>query len=111
MAIVAQTKLGTALFTNYNATGNSDVLQRAPTHPLRISARLNTYQGANTATILIYGGEATTPTTLLATINLSTSEPEEAFTIYAPYTYVMATISAISSPACNVSVIANALEE
>lgn len=110
--MITQSKTTQALFQNSKTIGVSDVFQRGPMHPLRISAQLLGGAQGQSATVLIYGGDTPTPTTLLATIVLTESEREEAFTIYSTYAYVSAAITAFTTTKPGtVSVMANALEE
>lgn len=110
--MITQQKTQQALLLNVKTTGSSDIFRRGPMYPLRVSTKLFGGSQGQSATVIIYGGITSSPSTPLATITLTEGESEEAFTIYSTYEYIMATLTAFTTTKPGtVSVHVNAIEE
>lgn len=107
-----QQKTAVSVLDNVRSLLTSEAYQRGPIYPVKVLARLVGARSGQSSTIIINGGDTASPSIPLATITLTEAEPEESFTVYAPYAYLNAVVSAfdISKPG-NVTVVFNALED
>ena len=109
MAIVPQVPQGVTLFSRKNSVGDSDVIENIPLLPTKFDCTFYNSSSTDTATLYIYGGDSSSPASLLNTMTFSAGDRREKF-VSIPYNYYKVTVGAINNPNAYISVVADSVE-
>lgn len=110
MTIVTQSNNPTTLFDGQTETGYSDIYQRGPNYPIKLTCKFQSTVPTGTAIVDVYSG-SNPPNTRIAT--MSFTEAEESYTMVVRNTsdYLTANIRSIAGANSKVTLTVEPIED